>query len=242
MLGPVRAWRADVELRLGPPQQQAFAALLLASAGRPVTVAEVVDMLWGQDPPSSAVNVVRRYVGALRRVLEPGLPRMATGRWLLREGGGYRLNVGVTTLDLLRFRDLRTQARAADRADGSAYALELYAQALALWCGHAAAGIPAQARSHPVFAGLDGERLATVKEAADAALRCGRAEPVLAQLQGLADDHPLDEPLHSRLIRALTLTGQQAQALETYQKIRVLLPRSWTSSPPPSCWPLTAKC
>ncbi|MCX4461307.1 winged helix-turn-helix domain-containing protein [Streptomyces sp. NBC_01728] len=102
MLGPVRAWRADVELRLGPPQQQAFAALLLASAGRPVTVAEVVDMLWGQDPPSSAVNVVRRYVGALRRVLEPGLPRMATGRWLLREGGGYRLNVGVTTLDLLR--------------------------------------------------------------------------------------------------------------------------------------------
>ncbi|MGW1270249.1 AfsR/SARP family transcriptional regulator [Streptomyces sp. NPDC002491] len=223
VLGPLRAWRADVELLLGPPQQQAFAALLLANAGRPVAVAEVVDMLWGRDAPPSAVNVVRRYAGALRRVLEPGLPRMATGRWLLRESGGYRLNVDVTALDLLRFRDLRTQARAADEADGSAYALELYAQALALWRGHAAAGTPARARSHPVFAGLDGERLATVKEAADTALRCGRADPVLAQLQGLADDHPLDEPLHSRLIRALTLTGQQAQALETYQKIRVLL-------------------
>ncbi|MEU9455059.1 BTAD domain-containing putative transcriptional regulator [Streptomyces sp. NPDC048277] len=223
VLGPVRAWRADVELRLGPPQQQAFAALLLASADRPVTIAEVVDTLWGQDPPPSAVNVVRRYAGALRRVLEPGLPRMAAGRWLLREGGGYRLDVDVSALDLLRFRDLRTQARAADQADDPAYALELYAQALALWRGHAAAGIPVQARSHPVFAGLDGERLATVKEAADAALRCGRAEPVLAQLQGLADGHPLDEPLHSRLIRALALTGQQAQALETYQKIRVLL-------------------
>jgi DNA-binding SARP family transcriptional activator/tetratricopeptide (TPR) repeat protein len=223
VLGPVRAWRADAELRLGPPQQQAFAALLMANAGRPVAVAEVVDMLWGRDSPPSAVNVVRRYVGALRRVLEPGLPRMATGRWLLREGGGYRLNVGVTALDLLRFRDLRTQARAADRADDPASALELYAQALALWRGHAAAGIPAGARSHPVFAGLDGERLATVKEAVDTALRYGRVEPVLAQLQGLADHHPLDEPLHSRLIRALTLTGQQSQALETFQKIRVLL-------------------
>lgn len=223
VLGPVRAWRAGAELRLGPPQQQAFAALLLANAGRPVTVTEVVGMLWGQDPPPSAVNVVRRYAGALRRVLEPGLPRMATGRWLLREGGGYRLDVDVTTLDLLRFRDLRTQARAADRADRPAYALESYAQALALWRGHAAAGIPAEARGHPVFAGLDSERLATVKEAADVALRCARAEPVLAQLQGLADDHPLDEPLHSRLIRALALTGQQGRALETYQKIRVLL-------------------
>ncbi|MFJ9566309.1 AfsR/SARP family transcriptional regulator [Streptomyces fuscichromogenes] len=223
VLGPVRAWRADAELRLGPPQQQAFAALLLASTDRPVTAAEVVDMLWGQDPPLSAVNVVRRYVGALRRVLEPGLPRMATGRWLLREGGGYRLDVDSTTHDLLRFRELRTQARAADRADDPADALELYARALALWRGHAAAGIPAQVRSHPVFAGLDAERLATVKEAADVALRCGRAEPVLAQLQGLADAHPLDEPLHGRLIRALALTGQQAQALETYQRIRVLL-------------------
>ncbi|WP_229712878.1 AfsR/SARP family transcriptional regulator [Streptomyces fuscichromogenes] len=223
VLGPVRAWRADGELRLGPPQQQAFAALLLASSDRPVTAAEVVDMLWGQDPPLSAVNVVRRYVGALRRVLEPGLPRMATGSWLLREGGGYRLDVDATTLDLLRFRDLRAQARAADRTDDAVSALELYAQALALWRGHAAAGIPVQARSHPVFAGLDGERLATVKEAADVALRHGRAEPVLAQLQGLADGHPLDEPLHGRLIRALALTGQQAQALETYQKIRALL-------------------
>ena len=223
VLGPVRVWRAGAELRLGPPQQQAFTALLLASAGRPVTAAEVVDMLWGQDPPPSAVNVVRRYAGALRRVLEPGLPRMATGRWLLREGGGYRLDVGVTTLDLLRFRDLRTRARAADRADRPASALESYGQALALWRGHAAAGIPAEARGHPVFAGLDGERLATVKEAADAALRCGRAESVLAHLQGLADGHPLDEPLHARLIRVLALAGQQARALETYQKIRVLL-------------------
>ncbi|MET8977358.1 BTAD domain-containing putative transcriptional regulator [Streptomyces sp. NPDC004539] len=223
MLGPVRAWRAGAELSLGPPQQQAFAALLLANAGRPVGVAEVVDMLWGPDAPPSAVNVVRRYVGALRRVLEPRLPRMATGSWLLREGGGYRLDVDVTSLDLLRFRDLRTRARAADQADDGTHALELYAQALALWRGHAAAGTPDRARGHPVFAGLDGERLATVKEAADTALRRDRAEQVLAQLQGLADDHPLDEPLHSRLIRALSLTGQQAQALETYRKIRVLL-------------------
>ncbi|MEU6540686.1 BTAD domain-containing putative transcriptional regulator [Streptomyces sp. NPDC047000] len=223
VLGPLRAWRAGAELRLGPPQQQAFAALLLANAGRPVTVTEAVGMLWGQDPPPSAVNVVRRYAGALRRVLEPGLPRMATGSWLLREGGGYRLDVDVTTLDLLRFRELRAQARAADRADRPADALGSYTRALALWRGHAAAGIPAEARGHPVFAALDGERLATVKEAAGTALRCGRAEAVLPQLQGLADGHPLDEPLHGLLIRALALTGQQARALETYQRIRTLL-------------------
>ncbi|WP_078960829.1 AfsR/SARP family transcriptional regulator [Streptomyces sp. NRRL WC-3618] len=223
VLGPVRAWQDGVELHLGPPQQQAFVALLLANAGRPVTLTEAVDILWGQDPPPSAVNVIRRYVGALRRVLEPGLPRMAPGKWLLREGGGYRLDVRVSTLDLLRFRDLCTRGRTADRADRPERAVELYGQALALWRGHAALGIAAESRSHPVFSVLDDERLAVVKEAADASLRCGRAEQMLAQLQRTADDHPLDEPLHIRLIRSLSLTGHQAEALETYQRMRVRL-------------------
>ena len=119
VLGPPRIWRDGVEIPVGPPQQRLLLALLLAHAGQPVPLAATVDVLWGQDPPPSAVNIVHRHVGMLRRLLEPGLPRMASGRWLSREAGGYRLDVGAETLDLLRFRGALARAREAGR-DGCA--------------------------------------------------------------------------------------------------------------------------
>ncbi|MET0133517.1 MAG: winged helix-turn-helix domain-containing protein, partial [Kibdelosporangium sp.] len=94
LLGPLRAWRAGVELELGPPQQRLLLAMLLTNAGRPVGLDELVDVLWEDRPPATAVNVVHRYVGALRRVFEPELPTRATGGWLTRQGATYQLAVG----------------------------------------------------------------------------------------------------------------------------------------------------
>ncbi len=74
VLGPLRVRRAERELDLGFPQQRALLGLLMVRAGRPVQVSEIVDVLWASRPPASAPNAVRRYVGALRRLLEPGLP------------------------------------------------------------------------------------------------------------------------------------------------------------------------
>ncbi|GAA4580078.1 BTAD domain-containing putative transcriptional regulator [Planotetraspora phitsanulokensis] len=213
VLGPVRAWRDGLELDPGPPQQRAMLALLLVHAGRPVGLGEVVDVLWGQDPPASAVNVVHRYVGMVRRLLEPGLAVREEGRWLVRGAGGYRLDVGPEEVDLLRFRRMTEEAR----REGS---LDLLTEALALWQGPAAAGIPAEVRAHPVFAALDREQLATVQETADLALRLGAAEQVLTALWEASTRHPLDEPLQARLVLALAAAGRQAEALETWQAVR----------------------
>ncbi|MET9239467.1 BTAD domain-containing putative transcriptional regulator [Nonomuraea sp. NPDC003709] len=216
VLGPVRLWRGDVELNSGPPQQRALLALLLAYAGRPVSLDEMVDVLWGQDPPSSSINVVHRYVGNLRRLLEPGLPPRAEGGWLLRGAGGYRLKADAGTLDLLRFRHLAGQARSAAPAE----AVELYAEALAVWQGEAAAGIPAEVRSLPVFAALEQERIMVALEAADVALEHGGMVGLLPALRAAATRHPLDERLQARLVLALATTGRQAEALDTWQAVR----------------------
>lgn len=48
-------------------------ALLMARAGEPVSLPEIVDTMWGQEPPDTAVNAVHRNVGMLRRALEPQL-------------------------------------------------------------------------------------------------------------------------------------------------------------------------
>ncbi|MGW3897649.1 AfsR/SARP family transcriptional regulator, partial [Micromonospora profundi] len=93
VLGPVRAWRATEELDLRPRQLRLMLALLLVRAGRPVAVADFVALLWDEDPPARAVNIVHRHIGALRRILEPGLAPRAPGRWVDGRGGDYRLHV-----------------------------------------------------------------------------------------------------------------------------------------------------
>ncbi|MFD9318378.1 BTAD domain-containing putative transcriptional regulator [Streptomyces sp. NPDC060053] len=222
VLGPLRVFRGDAELELGGPQERAFLALLLVGAGRPVAVGEIVDVLWGAAPPRSAVNVVRRHVGSLRRLLEPGLAARAEGRWLVRDAGGYRLVTDGDSSDLLRFRALREEGRRiADRSP--AQALELLTQALSLWRGPLAVGIPAQARAHPAFDAVDRERPAAVRQAADAALRAGRPDAVLPELRQAAARHPLDEPLQAGLLLALAAAGLRSEALAAYEAVRARL-------------------
>ncbi|SPE99577.1 AfsR/SARP family transcriptional regulator [Streptomyces sp. MA5143a] len=225
VLGSVRVRRAGVELTPGRPQEQALLALLLARAGRPVAVGEIVDVLWGRRPPDSAVNVIRRHVGSLRRWLEPGLPTRAVGRWLVREAGGYRLLVDDDCLDLLRFRRLRDEARrtSADPDAAPARAVGVLTEALALWRGPFGAGLPAEVRERAGFGQLDRERLAAVREAADGALRAGIPGAVLPALQEAVRGAPLDEPLLARLILTLAAADRTAEALTTYRAARTRL-------------------
>ncbi|MGW2741236.1 AfsR/SARP family transcriptional regulator [Streptomyces sp. NPDC001450] len=217
VLGPVRVWRGERELELGGPQEQALLALLLLRAGRPVPVPEIVDALWGPHPPRTAVNVVRRHVGSLRRLLEPGLPARASGRRLVRGAGGYRLVTDGDILDLVRFRDVRDEARRAAAEGSPARAVDLLAEALSLWNGPVAAGISPEVRDRIAVGGPERERLAAVREAADAALRAGVPERVLPELRQAVAAHPLDEPLLARLVLALAATGRRAEALDTYR-------------------------
>ncbi|MEV2234418.1 BTAD domain-containing putative transcriptional regulator [Streptomyces phaeochromogenes] len=222
VLGPLRAWRGEVELELGPPKQRALLAFLLAQPNHPVGTHEIVDALWRQNPPDSAVNVVHRHIGALRRLFEPDMPSRGTSRWLVRASGGYRLEADPESLDLLRFRHLR------ERASGTgepAEATELLVEALTLWRGPTASGIAPEVRAHPAFGAVDGEHLAAVKHAAERALETGQ-EPrarVLVTLRQAAALHMLDEALQARLILMLAATGHQAEALEVYRTVRARL-------------------
>ncbi|MFJ9740664.1 AfsR/SARP family transcriptional regulator [Streptomyces sp. NPDC101166] len=232
VLGPVRVWRGGTELRPAGPQEGALLALLLVRAGEPVGVEEIVDALWGADPPRTAVNVIRRHAGSLRRLLEPGLAVRAEGRWLVRAAGGYRLVTDGDCLDLLRFRALCERGRRA-AGESPARAVELFAEALSLWRGPAASGLPGQARAHPAFGAADRERLTAVRAAADAALRAGLPDVVLPELYRAAAAHPLDEPAQAALILALAATGRQGEARAAYDAVRSRLSEELGIDPGP---------
>ncbi|MFI0544290.1 BTAD domain-containing putative transcriptional regulator [Streptomyces sp. WSLK1-3] len=223
VLGPVRAWRAGAELPLGPRQQRLVLAALLARAGRPVSLTELVALLWEEDPPRSAANAVHRYVGLLRRLLEPGLPMRAPGRWLVRQGGGYLMRVGPDQLDLLAFRASLRRARAAVSAGDTQEAVSCFGAALEQWQGRCAADLDAVVGDHPLFSALEFEYVAAVTEAADAAL-CSAAPPsVLQAVRQAAQRHPLDERLQARLMLLLASDCRQAEALLMYRRVSTVL-------------------
>ncbi|MEU1182337.1 BTAD domain-containing putative transcriptional regulator [Streptomyces sp. NPDC005820] len=233
ILGPLRVWQGERELDLGFPQQRALLGLLLVQAGRPVGTSEVVDTLWGEEAPASAMNVVRRYVGSLRRLLEPGLPPRAPGRRLLRRSGGYLLDVQEEEVDLLRFRGLTQRARRAMSTGRPDVAVGLLAEGLSQWRGPVAMGIPESARAHVVFTAVGRELVQATQAAADAALLCGRAEDVLQWVRRAVVLDPLNEPLHARLVMTTAAAGLQAEALSAYDDIRGRLEEELGVSPGP---------
>lgn len=220
ILGPVRARHGAADLDLGGRQQRLVLALLLARTRAVVTVSELVDAVWDDDPPSSAVNVVHRYIGTLRRLIEPGLPVRATGDHLIRHAAGYQLRVDEDALDLLVFRRLARQARRAQESGDTARAVEHYTEALALWRGPCAAGLEPVSSVHPTFVAIAAEHTQVLRDAADVALRHGLPRAVIPALRQAVGWSPLDEPLQARLITALAADGLQAEAVEVYHEVR----------------------
>ncbi|MFF4895796.1 tetratricopeptide repeat protein [Streptomyces sp. NPDC001068] len=235
ILGPVRVWRDTADVKLGAPKQRALLALLLAHAGQPVPLPAIVDALWHEDPPATAVNVIHRHVAALRRLLEPDLHTGTASSRLVRTSGGYGLPVADGELDLLRFRSLREDAHRSARRDDRVKAVELLVQALDLWHGPAASGIPVEVRALPVFTAVDDEHVAAVKEAAAYVPAAGGAltERVLCTLRRAASHHPFDEALQARLVEVLSAAGRQAEALETYRVVRARMAEELGIEPGP---------
>jgi DNA-binding SARP family transcriptional activator/tetratricopeptide (TPR) repeat protein len=233
LLGPLQVWHDDVELSLGPGQQRLLLALLLARAGDLVEISEITALIWGDDPRPSAVNMVHRYVGALRRLLEPGLAERSGGRWIVRETGGYRFVPRDADLDVLAFRDQVTKARDLAETGDDAEALASFIAGLHLWRGRAGAGFGHEVGEHPDFTAINREYVMAVREAAQVARRCRRSELILPAVREAATRNPLDEALQAELMLLLAADGKQSEALTVFGDIRDRLDDELGISPGP---------
>jgi DNA-binding SARP family transcriptional activator len=100
------------------------------TAGAAVHRDGIIDMLWAERPPASAVAEVQGYVSRLRKLL-------GDGEVVSTSGPCYQLATGTGQLDLAAFRLLAGQA--CEAAIGSdpdpAVGCDRYEQALGLWRG-----------------------------------------------------------------------------------------------------------
>src|SRR5690242_18522712 len=91
VLGPLEVVAAGQVIALGGTKQRALLGLLVAAAGRVVSVGTLVDELWGQEPPPKVLTSLQSYVANLRRVLEPDRPARAPAQLLVTRPPGYAL-------------------------------------------------------------------------------------------------------------------------------------------------------
>lgn len=225
LLGPVTAHNDDGPVPLGPARQRTVLAVLLTELGTAVAFDQLVDRVWGHEPPQRARETLHTYLSRLRTLLHD-----AQGPALLRRARSYAIDADPATVDLHRFRMLAEQAR---RENDDERAARLWSDVLSLWHGTPFGDLDSEWLGAMATA-LEAERLAALLERNDALLRRGDHAALLPELTAAVADHPLDERLSGQLMLALYRSGRQADGLAHYRQLYDRLVDELGSDPGPA--------
>ncbi len=178
----------------------AWIARLALAGGQPVSTDALARAVWDCALPAEVANALQTLVSRARRAL-------GWAAAVEQSPAGYRLAVTPEDVDALRFERLV--------AEGAV------AEALALWRGPALAD--AGDFAEPFARRLEELRLDARVTFLTRELDEGRAGACAGELEALVAEHPLHEKLTGLLMRALTATGRQANALAAYEALRTRL-------------------
>ncbi|MEV8634547.1 tetratricopeptide repeat protein [Streptosporangium sp. NPDC051023] len=224
VLGALSVRRGDVTLEIGSAMPRALLGLLALRLRRPVSIGEIVDVLWEHNPPRTCANLVQVYVGRLRAGLEPARAAGGAALTIRRTPDGYVLDLADDQVDLGWFGRLCARAEHVRAAGDRNGARELLAEALRCWRGPVLTGAPASLRGHPAAVAASRRRVEAALGYADMAADGAAGEAghrhIAEALWPLVEDEPLHEGLTARLMTALAGCGEQAVALRLFTGIR----------------------
>ncbi|GLZ32474.1 SARP family transcriptional regulator [Lentzea sp. NBRC 105346] len=216
VLGPLQVLVDGEPLLVRAGRQRALLVSLLLRAGTSVSVDELAENVWGEDPPARSRATLQTYVMRLRQLLGPATP-------IRTVPDGYLIDVDEKTIDLLRFEPLIEQGEQERAAGNLPAASAAFTAALGLWRGPALVDVPSEILHRDEVPRLNERRLHVMERRVEVDLELGRHSELVAELSRLTSEHPLRERFWAQLMIALYRSGRQSEALAAYQRVSSLL-------------------
>ncbi|MFJ2262030.1 BTAD domain-containing putative transcriptional regulator [Streptomyces sp. NPDC087844] len=231
LLGPVRAWRGDREICLGPPRRKAVLVALLLRAGAYVSPAELIDAVWGSAPPTAASASLHTHIHHLRRCL--GGPEGRTDSLIRTVSKGYQIWPPSGSLDLMKFQELTAAAERCCSEGNFPDAINKLRSALGMWQGSPLSGIKGEyaERQRQLILPL---RLTAIETRIAAEISSGAHADSVSELSRLVSEHPLDERFRELLMLSFYRNGRQADALDVYRQTQRALANKLGVDPGPA--------
>ena len=215
ILGSFAAWRGGEALQLGGAKRRALLAFLVVHANEFVAADTLIEHLWGDGRPDAATATLQSHISQLRKVLGQGC--------LHTEVGAYRLSLGPDELDATVFETELAEGQRRLREGDAAGAVEFLEAALGRWHGTPLAGVDGDLWASGLISRLVQLRAAAIETLLTAKLELGHHHHVIGLAEAAIAEHPVQEALWGQLMLSLYRSGRQAEALQTYQRLRETL-------------------
>ncbi|MFI0353048.1 BTAD domain-containing putative transcriptional regulator [Actinomadura sp. 9N407] len=215
VLGPLRVRRGGEAVPL-PKRRRSLLGLLALRPGKVVTVDRLVEGLWGQDAPPTAVRTLHSHIAKLGAPLTGSQAE----RLIQRREPGYLLAADHVHVDLARFEEFAAEGRRHAEQGRFAQAARAYRAGLALWRADALADCTVYGWAAAEVAYLEERRLDAQEGMYAALVAAGTPDGAVGELERLVALHPLRERFWSLLMVALQAGGRTGEALEAYQRAR----------------------
>ncbi len=197
-------------------RHRALAAALALQPGTMVPSWRLVEALWGESPPRTALRSLHSHVARLR----PMLDRCGFGGVLQTREPGYVLLVEAAAVDASRFEQEVRAIRARLAAGSLADAAESLTATLALWRGPALADAEPTGWTAAQATRLENLRSAVLADRCETLLCLGNYGEALTELEPLLSADPMGERLVGLHMIALWGCGRPAEAFAAYHRLR----------------------
>lgn len=198
-------------------------SLLLARSNETLGTEAVIDELWGERPPRSALTTLQTYVYLARKQMASQLGIRDPDQVLVTRSRGYAMRVEEGALDIIVFERLVAEGADLLAAGDAKRAAAQLARALRVARGSAFAGIPTGALLEARVTYLNELRLTATGLHIEAHQQLGHSRELIPQLRTLVSENPFHEGFHGQLIRTLHQCGRRAEALQAYASLRRIL-------------------
>ncbi|MEV4659274.1 AfsR/SARP family transcriptional regulator [Micromonospora sp. NPDC049301] len=208
---------------LSTPKVCQVLALLLIRPNEIVSVSSLVEELWADAPPRSAVTTLQTYVYHARRIFARQELAPPGRTLLVTRPPGYLIDVAEDEVDAAVFVRLTKQGRTLLDEGRLEEASRVLREALDLWGGAALANITAGTVLRGQITHLEELKIRAIELRMEAEQRLGRYRELIPELRALVNAYPLNEWFHAQLITALNRSGRRAEALQAYHDLRRIL-------------------